>query len=114
MFLKKVLHEREEKMQEKMKMTWKKDQNLAQVQPQCSVDFSIKMIFWAKINTTLLLYLYQIFIFLLGRLHFFLHFFFSFMENLLKKHPIHPASPVGIERKKRPDVETRMEDRSMT
>jgi len=33
--------------------------------------------------------LYQIFIFLLGHLHFFLHFFFTFMENLFKKHPIH-------------------------
>ena len=32
----------------------------------------------------LLLYLYQIFIFLLGHLH----FFFSSMENLFKKHPI--------------------------
>ena len=28
--------------------------------------------------------LYQIFIFLLGHLHFFLHFFFSLMENLFK------------------------------
>ena len=37
----------------------------------------------------MLLYLHQIFIFLLGNLHFFLHFFFSFMENLFKKHPIH-------------------------
>ena len=44
--------------------------------------------FYAKMNTTLLLYLYQIFIFLLGHLHFFLHFIFSFMENLSKKHPI--------------------------
>ena len=39
----------------------------------------------------MLLYLYQIFIFLLGHLHFFLHLFFSFMENFFKKHPIsHP------------------------
>ena len=37
----------------------------------------------------MLLSLYQIFIFLLGHLHFFLHFFFTFMENLFKKHPIH-------------------------
>ena len=44
--------------------------------------------FYAKINTTLLLYLYQPSIFLLGHLHFFLHFFFLFMENLFKKHPI--------------------------
>ena len=36
----------------------------------------------------MLLSLYQIFIFLLGHLHSFLHFFFSFMENLFKKHPI--------------------------
>ena len=34
------------------------------------------------------LYLNQIFIFLLGHLLFFLHFFFTFMENLFKKHPI--------------------------
>ena len=44
--------------------------------------------FYAKINTKLLLYLYQIFIFLLSHLPFFLHFFFSFMENLFKKHSI--------------------------
>ena len=31
-FLKKVLHKREEKMQEKMKMTSQKDENLVQVQ----------------------------------------------------------------------------------
>ena len=36
----------------------------------------------------MLLYLCQIFIFLLGHLHFFLHFFLSLMENLFKKHPI--------------------------
>ena len=35
-----------------------------------------------------MLYLYQILIFLLGHLHYFLHFFFAFMENLFKKHPI--------------------------
>ena len=44
--------------------------------------------FHAKINTIMLLSLYQIFIFLLSHLHFFLHFFFTFMENLFKKHPI--------------------------
>ena len=37
--------------------------------------------FCAKINTTMLLYLYQIFIFLLGHLHFFVDFFFTFMET---------------------------------
>ena len=36
----------------------------------------------------LMLYLYQSFIFLLSHLHFFLHFFFTFMVNLFKKHPI--------------------------
>ena len=36
----------------------------------------------------MLLYLHQIFIFLLGHLNFFLHFFFALMENLFKKHPI--------------------------
>ena len=59
-------------MQEKLKLTSQKEKN-----------------FYAKINTTLLLYLYQIFIFLLGHLHFFLHFLFTFVENLFKKHPIH-------------------------
>ena len=34
------------------------------------------------------LYLYQIFVFLLDHLHFFLHFFFVLMKNLFKKHPI--------------------------
>ena len=34
------------------------------------------------------LYLCQIFIFLLDHLHFILHFFFTFMENLFKKHPL--------------------------
>ena len=44
-FLKKVLHKREEKMQEKMKMTWQKDENLVHVQQQCSVYFCIKTFF---------------------------------------------------------------------
>ena len=35
-----------------------------------------------------MLYLYQIFILLRGHLHFFLHFSYTFMENLFKKHPI--------------------------
>ena len=46
----------------------------------------IQKIFSCKNNTTLLLYLYQIFMILL--VHFFLHFFFTFMENLFKKYPI--------------------------
>ena len=37
----------------------------------------------------MLLTLYQIFIFLLSRLHFLLHIFFAFMENLFMKHPIY-------------------------
>ena len=38
-----------------------------------------------------MLYLYQIFVFLLGHLHFFLHLLFKFMEKLFKKHPIPKA-----------------------
>ena len=34
------------------------------------------------------MHLYPIFIFLLGHLYFFVHFFFTSMENLFKKHPI--------------------------
>ena len=45
MFLKKVLHKREEKMHEKMMMTKQKDKNLVQAQQQCGVDFCLKMIF---------------------------------------------------------------------
>ena len=41
----------------------------------------------------MLLYLYQMSIFLLGYLHFFLHFFFTFMENLFKKYPIPNRDP---------------------
>ena len=44
-FLKKVLHKREEKMQEKIKMTSKKDENLVRVQQQFIVYFCIKIIF---------------------------------------------------------------------
>ena len=36
----------------------------------------------------LVLFMYQVFIFLLGHLHFFVHFFFTFMENLFMDHPI--------------------------
>ena len=42
-FLEKVLHKQEEKMQEKMIMTQQKDKNLVQVQQQCSVYFSTKI-----------------------------------------------------------------------
>ena len=44
-FFKKVLHKREEKMQEKMKMTKQRDKNLVQVQQHYSVYFCIKRIF---------------------------------------------------------------------
>ena len=54
--------------------------------------------FYAKMNTILLLCLYQIFIFLLGHLHFFLRFFLTFMENLFKKHPIFWIKPSWGER----------------
>ena len=43
----------------------------------------------------MLMSLYQIFIFPLGHLHFFLHFFFMFMENLFKKHPIYVIRQFG-------------------
>ena len=36
-FLKKVLHKREENMQEKMKMGWETDKNLAQDQPKWTI-----------------------------------------------------------------------------
>ena len=38
--------------------------------------------------TILLLYMYQVFIFLQDHLHFFLHFFFTFMEQLFLDDPI--------------------------
>ena len=44
--------------------------------------------FYAKTNITLLLYLNQIFIFLLVHLHFLSPFFFTFMKNLFKRRPI--------------------------
>ena len=44
--------------------------------------------FFAKRNTILLLYMYQVFIFLQDHLHFFLHFFFTFMEQLFLDDPI--------------------------
>ena len=44
-FLKKVLRKCEEKMQDKMKMNYQKDENMVQVQQQCSVYFSIKIFF---------------------------------------------------------------------
>ena len=45
--------------------------------------------YYAKTNPTLLLYLYQIFVFMLGHLHFFLRSFFTYIQNLFKKHPKH-------------------------
>ena len=63
-------------------------QNKTFIRPYQPKKSGLKNCFYAKINTTLMLYLHQSFIFLLGHLHFFLHFFFAFMENLLKKHLI--------------------------
>ena len=48
----------------------------------------IRKFFSAKIKATLLLYFCKFFIFLLDHFHFFLHFFFTFMENHFKIHPI--------------------------
>ena len=48
---------------------------------------------FTKRNFILLLYMYQVFKFLLGPLHFFVHFFFTFMENLFLVHPI-PFRPI--------------------
>ena len=44
--------------------------------------------FFAKRNTILLLYVYQVFIFLQDHLHLFLHFFFTFMEQLFFDDPM--------------------------
>ena len=45
--------------------------------------------FFAKRITILLLYMYQVFIFLQDHLHFFLHFFFTFMEQFFLDDPIY-------------------------
>ena len=45
--------------------------------------------FFAKRNTILLLYMYQVFISLQDHLHFFLHFFFTFMEQFFLDDPIY-------------------------
>ena len=42
---KKVLHKREKKMQEKMKMTEQKDENLVQALQQCNFYLSIEIVF---------------------------------------------------------------------
>ena len=47
--------------------------------------------FFAKRNTILLSYMYQVFIFLQDHLHFFLYFFFTFMEQLFLDDPIPSA-----------------------
>ena len=43
---------------------------------------------FAKTNTILVFFMYQVFIFLLSHLHYFVHFLFSFVENLFMDHPI--------------------------
>ena len=68
--------------------------------------------FYAKINTMLLLYLYQIFIFLLGHLPFFLHFFFTFMESLFKKQPILLLFQTGTTNKQAETERWRAKDRT--
>ena len=47
--------------------------------------------FLAKRNTILLLYMYQVFIFLQDHLNSFLHFFFTFMQQLFLDDPISPS-----------------------
>ena len=44
--------------------------------------------FFGKILTGMLFYMYQVFSSLLGHLHFSLHFFSIFMEQLFLNHPI--------------------------
>ena len=48
----------------------------------------IQKLFLYKNKQCIVVVLVPIFVFLLGHLHFFLHFFFAFMENLFKKHPL--------------------------
>ena len=48
----------------------------------------MKTVFFIKRNTILLLYMYQVFILLLRHLPFFLHFFFTFMENFFLRQPL--------------------------
>ena len=44
--------------------------------------------FFGKIFTVMLFHMYQVFSSLLGHLHFSLHFFSTFMEQLFNNHPI--------------------------
>ena len=44
--------------------------------------------FFGKILTVMLFHMYQVFSSLLGHLHFSLHFFSTFMEQLFLNHPI--------------------------
>ena len=48
----------------------------------------MKTVFFIKRNTILLLYMYQVFILLLGHLPFFLLFFFTFMENFFLRQSL--------------------------
>ena len=49
----------------------------------------IRLIFFlAKRNTIILFHMYQVFSSLYGHLHFFVHFFFTFMEYFFIVHPI--------------------------
>ena len=56
-------------------------QNQTLKRPYLPKESLFKNYFYAITNTTLRLYFCQIFIFLLGHLHFFVDFFFTFMET---------------------------------
>ena len=52
--------------------------------------------FFIKRNTILLLYMYQVFILLLGHLPFFLLFFFTFMENFFLRQSLLSGLRAGM------------------
>ena len=53
-----------------------------------AIKSNIRKIFFVKRFTMMLLYIYQIFSSLRSHLHFFVHFFFTFMEYFFCGHPI--------------------------
>ena len=74
-FFKKVFHKREEKMQEKIKMTQQEDKNLVQVEQHCSVYFCMKIILKSRLFWLIWPYKSQIFMILTIA---------TYHENLLK------------------------------
>ena len=52
--------------------------------------------FFGKILTVMLFHMYQVFSSLLGHLHFSLHFFSTFMEQLFLNHPISPLPNLDV------------------